>query len=71
MSATTATRYDFGRCTVEDVGRRDFRETQHLPHETVATFELQQSHGGDQALFMLLAVDARELANKILELLDG
>lgn len=80
MSAAQSVRYDFGRCTVEHLDKR--REFPQLwgngsglfgkadPWYEV-TVRLKQAHGGDDALVTLLDFDARELANKILELLNG
>ncbi|OMC55410.1 hypothetical protein A5747_13545 [Mycobacterium sp. IS-836] len=74
MSATTSTRYDFGRCTVEHVDARAFFPggspyVELLNSDVVVTRIRQAGPAGDEALFTLLDEDARELANKILELL--
>lgn len=76
MTATTSTRYDFGRCTVEHVAQRRDRGASltwgapGLETRTVVV-RLKQAHGGDDALVTLLDFDARDLADKILDLLGA
>lgn len=75
MSTTKSVRYDFGRCTVEHVdsrhtGARMWGGDPHIyMNSTSVVARLKQSHGGDEALITLLDFDARDFANKILELL--
>jgi hypothetical protein len=77
MSATTSTRYDFGRCTVEHVDTRShggptWGGGPQLDMESrIVVVRLAQAHGGDDALITLLDFDARDLADKILELLGA
>lgn len=75
MSTQQSVRYDFGRCTVEHVDSRSngaptWGGDPHIYmeyHRLVV--RVKQAHGGDEALFNLFDFDARDLANKILELL--
>lgn len=77
MSAATSTRYDFGRCTVEHVDgvkhaytdyggqTSQFGETQIVIRLAQASYDKH-----DEAIATLSDYDARELAGKILYLLD-
>lgn len=73
MSANQSVRYDFGRCTVEHVDTRRLLDTTFGGDPTLGlgtvVVRLAQSHGGDDALITLLDFDARDLADKILDLL--
>lgn len=80
MTANAQTRYDFGRCTVEHVGPHDYNvpawgtDSGHIlgMSKRGIVVRVQQSHvvqGFDEAMFTLLDVDARDLANQILEAL--